>query len=77
MPLSMEASIYEAKTQLSELLKAALAGERVIITKAGTPLVELVPVSGQEARRVGEAKRTLLYMANDFNEPLEDFDPYQ
>ena len=40
-----EVNIHEAKTQLSRLLEAALAGEEVIIAKAGTPLVRLVPVN--------------------------------
>lgn len=74
---SMEASIHEAKSQLSKLLKAALAGEKVIITKAGTPLVELVPVENKAPRRVGEAGGAILYMADDFDEPLDDFSEYQ
>ena len=41
----MKVGIHEAKTKLSKLIPAALAGEEVIITKAGHPLVKLVPVA--------------------------------
>ena len=34
---------YEAKTHLSELLERVRAGERIIITKHGTPIAELGP----------------------------------
>jgi prevent-host-death family protein len=39
----MEIGIKAAKVDLSKLIKAALAGEKVIITDRGKPLVRLVP----------------------------------
>lgn len=39
----MEVSIREAKARLSELVAAARTGERVVITKHGTPAAEIVP----------------------------------
>ncbi|MBX9929901.1 MAG: type II toxin-antitoxin system prevent-host-death family antitoxin [Gemmatimonadaceae bacterium] len=38
-------NIHAAKTQLSRLIADAVGGEEVVISKAGTPLVRLVPVS--------------------------------
>ncbi|MCP9915147.1 type II toxin-antitoxin system Phd/YefM family antitoxin [Cyanobium sp. ATX 6F1] len=38
-----QANLYAAKTQLSELVQAALDGEEVWIARAGKPLVRLVP----------------------------------
>ena len=38
----MELAIREAKARLSELVAAARNGERVIITRHGRPVVELV-----------------------------------
>jgi prevent-host-death family protein len=38
-------NIHAAKTQLSRLIAEVLAGEDVVIAKAGTPLVRLVPVA--------------------------------
>lgn len=40
----MEVAVREAKARLSELIAAAQAGERVIITKNGQPTVEIVQV---------------------------------
>lgn len=42
--MAVTANIHEAKTTLSKLIERALAGEEVIIAKAGKPLVELKPV---------------------------------
>lgn len=44
-------SVAEAKDQLSDLIDRALAGEGVIITRQGQPVVELRPL-GQQARPV-------------------------
>lgn len=40
MPLT---NVAEAKAQLSRLIERALAGEEVVISKYGKPLVKLVP----------------------------------
>ena len=39
----MTVNIHEAKTHLSRLLEQVAAGERVVISKAGTPVADLVP----------------------------------
>jgi prevent-host-death family protein len=41
----MKVNILEAKTRLSELIRAAQAGEEVIIANRGAPAVKLVPVT--------------------------------
>jgi prevent-host-death family protein len=41
--VTVNANIHEAKTQLSRLLEQVANGERVIISKAGRPVAELVP----------------------------------
>ena len=41
----MQVNMLDAKSQLSKLVKAALAGEDVIIANKGVPTVRLVPVS--------------------------------
>lgn len=40
----MQVTIHAAKTNLSKLIEAALAGEEVVIAKGKTPVVRLVPV---------------------------------
>lgn len=42
---------FEAKTHLSELLQRVEAGERLIITKHGRDVAQLVPVVESTARR--------------------------
>lgn len=46
-------NVAEAKATLSQLLDAALAGEEVVIARAGTPLVRLVPVQEPARRELG------------------------
>lgn len=43
----MELSIREAKARLSELVRAAQGGERVVILKHGEPVAELVRCQGR------------------------------
>jgi prevent-host-death family protein len=65
--MSVDVNIHEAKTHLSRLLEKALAGEDVVIMKAGKPLVRLTPVATAPMRRkIGTAK-------GDFEVP-EGFD---
>ena len=45
-------NIHAAKTQLSRLIADVLAGEAVVIAKAGVPLVRLLPASSAEGPRV-------------------------
>ena len=41
--MTVNVNIHEAKTHLSRLLEQVAAGERVIISRAGQPVAELVP----------------------------------
>jgi antitoxin (DNA-binding transcriptional repressor) of toxin-antitoxin stability system len=72
-----QVTIHEAKTNLSRLIQAALAGEEVVIAKGKQPLVKLVVVPElRQQRRIGGAEGIVLYMADDFDAPLEDFSEY-
>lgn len=44
----VQMNVHEAKTQLSRLIEAALAGQPVTIARAGKPVVDLVPHRGPE-----------------------------
>ncbi|MBA3524561.1 MAG: type II toxin-antitoxin system prevent-host-death family antitoxin [Geodermatophilaceae bacterium] len=46
-------NVAEAKATLSQLLDAALAGEEVILARAGKPLVRLVPLVAPSPRVLG------------------------
>lgn len=74
--IMVQVSAEEAKTRLTELIAEAINGETVFITQNGQQVVQLVPVTQPERRpRFGSAKG-LITMADDFDEPLEDFDEY-
>ena len=57
----MEVNIHEAKTNLSKLIERARAGDEVIIAKAGTPMVRLVPVDRPAKRIFGSAKGQIVF----------------
>lgn len=73
----LQVNIHEAKTHLSRLIQEALDGEEVVIARANKPLVrlEVLPQAKPE-RRIGGAKGMIISMADDFNEPLDDFADY-
>jgi prevent-host-death family protein len=75
----MMVSIQEAQANLSELIHQLSPGEEVIITENDQPVARLVtPLSQPQrpARRLGTLRGTVLYMAADFDAPLEDFKEY-
>ena len=48
--VAMDVSVYEAKANLSKLLKDVEAGREVTITRHGRPVARLVPVRDQAER---------------------------
>ncbi len=69
-------SIYEAKTQLSTLLRDVEGGAVITITRHGKPVAELrKPLTKNKAQR-GCLKSTNFYMAEDFDAPLAEFAEY-
>lgn len=65
-------NIHAAKTSLSQLIESALAGEDVIISKAGQPLVRLVPyTTSNEPRKPGDWAGQVK-MADDFDVTPEE-----
>lgn len=65
-------NMHEAKTRLSVLVKEALAGEEVIIAKAGKPVVKLVPISQDRARRLPGRYKGKIKIAADFDVTPEE-----
>jgi prevent-host-death family protein len=49
----MQVNLHDAKTHLSRYVDQALAGEEVVIARAGRPLVRLVPLEARTAIRRG------------------------
>ncbi len=80
----MDISVKEAKNKLTELLRRVEAGERVTITRAGLPVVDLLKhepphkgINWEALRKYKQAHgitRVANWVAPDFDAPLpEDF----
>ena len=71
--MAATANIHDAKTNLSKLIERALAGEEVIIARAGKPLVRLQPVakakSDEGRRRILGSMRGEIIVADDWDSP--------
>lgn len=64
---------YQAKTQLSRLIRRALAGERIVIARAGRPLVELKPYQADRPRSSGLWKGKVR-IARDFDAAIPEIE---
>lgn len=68
-----QATIHQAKTHLSKLIRKALEGEEVIIANRDKPLVCLKPVAGKaNSRRIGGLKHWKEGLAAIFDDPKLD-----
>ena len=72
----MEVNIHEAKTHLSRLLQRVAEGEEVTIARAGVPVARLVPVEVKKNVRPLGIARGQIWVADDFDAPLEEFEEY-
>ncbi len=78
----MTVTLENAKLELSDLVKRAANGEEVVITDADNPVARLISANGSAnivdsiRPRFGSGKGQVLYMAPDFDAPLEDFKEY-
>jgi prevent-host-death family protein len=65
-------NISEAKAQLSALIERVLAGEEIVIGKAGKPVAKLVPFERPHRPRVAGALKGRIRIADDFDELPDD-----
>lgn len=71
-----EVDIKEAKIHLSDLIDKAIMGEEVVIRRGENPAVKLVPVLGNGGYPIFGSAKGLIEISEDFDAPLEDFQPY-
>ena len=70
---AMQVNVHEAKSQLSKLIEAVLAGEEVIIARNDTPVVRMVPVEVKKKFRFGvPGFEGLAESMPDFLEPMSE-----
>ena len=65
-----QVSVHEAKTHLSRLLRHAVAGEEVVITRSGRPVARLVAI--EERRPVFGIDEGRFVVPDDFDDPLDE-----
>jgi prevent-host-death family protein len=70
-------TIEEAQAHLCDLIDKLQPGEEVVITRDAEPVAKLVAAAPTTPlRQPGLLKDKILYMAEDFDAPLEDFKEY-
>jgi len=69
-------NIEEAKSNLTDLIDAAINGEEIVIAKDDQHVVKLVPISRSKPRPQFGSAKGLISISDDFDEPLEDFAEY-
>lgn len=72
--------LEDAVNSLSALIQKVMNGEEVFITQNQKPIAKLVSISGAPTKpkkliKAGSAKG-LIKIADDFDEPLDDFREY-
>ena len=67
----MELSIYETKSQFSKLVQLLIDGKEdsITVSKNGKPVIQLVPISKKNSKRIGSAKKEM----EGFNLDLDEF----
>lgn len=65
--------ISQAKSDLSKLLDLAIQGEEIVITQDDKPVAKISPIKRPLKRRSAKGK---VWMSDDFDQPLEDFQEY-
>ena len=69
----MQVNVHEAKTNLSRLIQRAMAGQEVVIAKAGKPVVKLVRIPKRRKKVLGSAKDDPRFVLREgWDAPLTD-----
>jgi antitoxin (DNA-binding transcriptional repressor) of toxin-antitoxin stability system len=69
--ISRRVGTHEAKTRLSELLRAVEGGEEIEILRGPDVIARLVPATERRVRRLGEDAGAFT-VPDDFDAPLPD-----
>ncbi len=70
-------TIDEAQAHLRQIVVGLQPGEEIVLTENGQPLAKLVKTERTSwPCKAGSAKGKILYIAPDFDAPLEEFKEY-
>ena len=69
--------LEEAQAKLADLIHRLAPGEEVVITENDQPVARIVSAAVKTPQRtLGTLRGTVLYLAPDFDAPLDDFKEY-
>lgn len=63
-------NIYEAKSQLSQLVERAVAGEEIVLSRYGKPLVRITRLESPQRQITFGLLKGQLQIPHDFDAPL-------
>lgn len=66
---AIQVGVHEAKSRLSELLRAVAGGQEVDILRSGTPVAKIIQFPGGGTRALG-IDQGRFTVPDDFDEPL-------
>jgi antitoxin (DNA-binding transcriptional repressor) of toxin-antitoxin stability system len=70
-------TIEDVQSHLQAVIEGLIPGEPLVITKDGEPVATLTRSERQRGpRKAGSAKDKILWIAPDFDAPLEEFQEY-
>jgi len=71
-------TLEDAQARLSELISRLGPDEEIVITRNEKPVARIVPAANPDRPppKLGTLKGTVLYMAPDFDAPLDEFKEY-
>jgi prevent-host-death family protein len=72
----MQLTVYEAKNQLSELLKAASKGEQVIIQNNEGQDFQIIYLAPTVKHLQYGSAKGIVKMLENFDDPIEEFENY-
>jgi prevent-host-death family protein len=75
--MAREVTIGEAKTNFSELVRRAEAGEEIVVRRGRHPVARIVPLEVRARVRGFGVLKGKIRIADDFDEPLDEFADYR
>ncbi|HET9162132.1 MAG TPA: type II toxin-antitoxin system Phd/YefM family antitoxin [Solirubrobacterales bacterium] len=75
--MATSVNIHEAKTQFSKLVRRAEAGEEIVVRRGSEPVAQIGPLKKRGGVRGFGSMKGEIWIAPDFDEPLEEFAEYE
>jgi prevent-host-death family protein len=68
-PTSRQFNVYEAKSNLSRIIQRVEQGEEIIISRAGSPVAKIVPLSTRPFRTGYGSVSGKVVLSSDWDDP--------